>query len=425
MKNWICVLFVLVISFHGRWAHGQVSTPPGPKPTVTTDIRFAPLLSAEVVSRPNGGFVIQQVSKPINCTLNPKGLVPGYTINHYYWSGLDFGPNGPPDSPTASGVVHNPGKVTVSCNLEIVANTPGAVPFGTLAYISKPIYAVGGPLALGTFNGYPGTPTRDSDSHSPVYLEYFGFDPSATTPVGAQNPQHGSVTAYGQQPTGTTYAWSVPGQLKILTTGVTPSSSSINVGATSGSAGSPIVVSVKYIFNNNDPQDPVTGSCDDNSPQQVNSDGSSDALAYKFDSHKPAYFEDVAQTAYHDVHNGPPNFTDWGCATEYLYQLKDDGDTNMGFVYIVERWAVNFNNQSFYIWNQNGPSPTGLIVDSFFLYTNGPHPYNNGLGTPYAGPYTHKYYAATTDTSYIAPGLSGILIKTTNTTYWTDVIKNQ
>jgi hypothetical protein len=420
----LCLLSTVACST--QLAGAQVVITPPAKPKVTTDIRFAPLERAESVSTGHGGGLIRQVSKSIVATFDPANLVPGYTILHYYWGGLDFGPNGPPDAPTATGVAHYPGSVSVSCSVEIVANVPGAIPFTTSVYSSKPVYVVGGPLSLGVYNGYPGTPSRDSDAFSPVYVEYFGFDPAGTVPAGAQNPQHGTVSAYGPQPSGTTYTWSVPSPLKILSTGVNPNTSSLSLGATAGSAGGKIKVNLTYNFNNNNPNDPVSGSCPDNSAQQVKNDGSNNADAYTFDSHKPTTLADrnPATSGVYDLHNGPPANTDYGCKIDYFYQLKDDGGLPMGVVYVVERWDYDWGNVSNFIWNSNGPTMDGKITDHFEWYVSSPHPQSGGAAGAIGGPYTHRYYAATTDTSWYNPSLSGILVKTTTTTYWTNFIQN-
>lgn len=420
----VCVFIASVLQI--RITQAQIVVPLPPKPKVTTDIRFAPLVKADVVSTGHGGGFVQQTSKVITATFDPANLVPNYTILHYHWSGLDFGPSGAPDAATVTGVAHSTGSVSPSCSVEIVANVPGAIPFSTSWYTSKPVFVVGGPLSLGVYNGYPGTPSRDSDAFSPVYLEYFGFDPAGAVPTGAQNPQHGTVAAYGPQPSGTTYSWSVPASLKTLSTGVNANTSSLNVGAAAGSAGGKIKVTLTYNFTNPDPNDPVTGTCTDNSDLQIKNDGSNNSDAYKFDAHKPTTLADdtPAHSSPLNVHNGPPANTDYGCTMNYYYQLKDDGGIPMGVVYIVERWESNWGNVSDFIWYSNGPPSDGKITDEFSWYTSSPHPKNGGVGTPIGGPFTHRYYAATTDTSLYSPSLSGILVKTTTTTYWTDYIDN-
>lgn len=401
---------------------------------VTTDIRFAPLVDSEVVSTPNGGGYVQQVSKKIIATFDPSGLEPGYTVLHYKWSGLDFGKGGPPDSAQATGVAHSPGSVRVSCEVEIVSAAQGS----TSKFVpttSKPVFVVGGPLSLGVYNGYTGTPSRESGSNSSVYIEYFGFDPTGAVPTGAQNPQHGTVTAFGAQPEGTTYTWSVPDGLKALTK-LHPDTSSFNVGATAGSKGTALQVKLTYEFTNPDVNDPVTGTCPDNSDKQITISGADASKAYLFIAHKPDTLADDGNPAVHgpyNVKNGPPSnppvVGDYGCQMDYYYQLRDDGGKAMGQVYVVERWeTTGWGNNSAYIWSPTAPIANGKIKDSFSWWTSAPYPKYPGGGTqtgpPAMGPKVHRYYAATTDTSNYAVGLSGILVKTTTTTYWTDYIDN-
>lgn len=415
---------LLVVAFVSLCSHAksQIVVQPPPKPTVTTDIRFAPMVKAEVVHTPNGGAYVQQDSKPITCTFNPTSAISNYTILGYLWSGLDFG-SPAPSAATVTGYAHGPGVYYPTCTVILIDSSPGAQPFFDGPFTSKPVYVVGGPLTLGVTGGVAGTPARDSGPISPVYVEYFGFDPASTPPVGAQNPQTGTVSACGGQPGTTTYSWNVPAPLEILSTGVGPTTSIIAVGATDGSAGAPIQVKLTYNFDNQDPNDEVTGTCLDDSPQQIAITGDSLLRAYRFDAHKPKTLAQVTVSSPYNVQTVPPN-SSWGCGVDYTYQLKDDGAQNMGSVYIAERWEFNWGDAAIFLWNGTSPPATGLIVDSFSYYLSTPHPWNGGNGPPALGPFTHRYYAATTDTSYVKAGLSGILVLTTTTTFWTDKITN-
>lgn len=397
-------------------------------PTVTTNLRFVRLTHGERADQPFGGFVIREVSEPVTATFDPGSILQstGGQIIQYKWAGLDFGTSDT-NSATVTGVEHGPGVYTVSLNIVVKypngsTNTLG--PWG-----SKVFYVVGGPLTLSVYNGVSGTPVRDSTATSPMYLEYFGFDPSGTKPAGAQNPQWGHVTAFMGQPAGTTYSWSVPSPLKMLSTGNTSTLRTIDIGPNDGSGGSPSRVMLTYLFSNNSTTDPVNGySVADDSDMQVDASGAMvPTSAYTFTSHKPAELDPrlPATTGPLNIHSPATGFSDWGCQMIYHYQLFDDASMEMGHVYVAERWETVFNNVASQLWKtpSGDPLPTGAIDDTFQLY--GPTAFPQSGGTPMAGPLNHRYYAGTTDTSLYNPSLSGVLVLRTVTTYWTDFIKNQ
>jgi hypothetical protein len=195
----------------------------------------------------------------------------------------------------------------------------------------------------------------------------------------------------------------------------------VRIGASAGSAGSDIRVRLTYNFSNGDPDDPVTGSCTDNSDRQLDSLGDDVPVqAYMLRARKPASLLLAHDSGVYDVVEGPPT---WGCRRDYTYDLLDDASLLMTHVYIVERFVEVSYNPGDFIWYTAGPPIDGRFTDTIAaLHWPVPRPYLGGLGQPVSGPEPHYYFAATTDTSYYTAGLSGVLVKLTTTTIWTDYV---
>ena len=148
----------------------------------------------------------------------------------------------------------------------------------------------------------------------------------------------------------------------MLVDGTTRTQQSIHVGATAGSGGSPIKPNCKYKFDNGDVNDPVTGSCDDDSDLTPNETGRINKNWYRFDAHKP---KDLVQIEPFDTDHPSQNGSNYHNNRDYTYQLHDDGNAIMGAVYIVERFTTaQPYNQALSVWS---PNAVGTIIDSFWI----------------------------------------------------------
>lgn len=336
----------------------QVIGPPPPPPTTVT-----------VSPRVKGlAFVTDHQEASFACSINFGD--PGYHIwsdtddpTHaqgygYTWGGLDF--RGHQHDPSPTGYVTAAGGYSGSCTLKIVANIPGSMPFDIGPY-SRTCFALGGPLYPTIQRGDSWlAPERDpiTASYPPNYLQYFGYTFTGTKPsVYLQMPQTGMVAA-GPQPNGTTYAWSVVGNAAFFPSSPLSTDPAVQISATDQSGTGSIHVKCTFHFDNNDPDDPVTGQADDDA-DSTPPPGSASAAPdyYHFTAHRPdetSYTRLVDQ----DTDTGP---NQWGHqAVDQLFVQDHLGEAMPG-CWVQERFP-NLQSEL----QQNNPN--GSILD---LNTNG------------------------------------------------------
>ena len=157
----------------------------------------------------------------------------------------------------------------------------------TRAYRSRPVYVVGGPIAIGASgvavrgvpDWSPPAPGAPRGAGGPPYIEYLGFDPRQQ-PHDSRPPSYGVLSPLLlRQPKGTTCTWTLDPGLVVVGDGI--GAWGVLVGAT-GPSSRWLGARCRYRFDNGDPKDHIRGECLDDSDATLALDGRPQPERYRF-----------------------------------------------------------------------------------------------------------------------------------------------